>query len=99
MTMKFFRILPMWQLLLMGAGLLLSNVFMINQFVYFLSTFSRNQWVVMGSSILILGAGYLFSSIWSIDFQQFLPFLYLDISGVLSGEMAKIGRASCRERE
>src|SRR5690625_558009 len=88
MTMKFFRILPMWQLLLMGAGLLLSNVFMINQFVYFLSTFSRNQWVVMGSSILILGAGYLFSSIWSIDFQQFLPFLYLDISGVLSGEMA-----------
>lgn len=88
MTMKFFRILPVWQLLLMGAGLLLSNVFLINQLVYYLSTFSKNQWAIMGSTVLILGTGYLVSIIFSFGFQQFLPFLYLDISSILSGKMA-----------
>ena len=88
MTMKFFRILPLWQLVIMGAGLLLSNLFLINQLVYYLSTFSRNQWTIMGSSILILGAGYLSAIILPFGFQQFLPFLYLDISSILSGEIA-----------
>ncbi|GAA4079671.1 ABC transporter permease [Amphibacillus indicireducens] len=88
MAIKFFRIVPLWQLLLMGAGLLLSNVFLINQLVYYLSTFSKNQWAIMGSTVLILGIGYLVSIILPFGFQQFLPFLYLDISSILSGEIA-----------
>lgn len=88
MTMKFFRIIPLWQLLLMGLGLLLTNIVMINQLVYYLSTFAKNQWAIMATSILILGAGYIFSIILPFDFQQFLPFLYLDIGRILTGETA-----------
>lgn len=88
MSVHYFQIIPIWKLLLMGAGLLLSNVFMINKFVYYLSTFFKNQWAVMGSSVLILGLGYLVSIILSFDFQQFFPFLYLDIGRILSGELA-----------
>lgn len=88
MNMKYFQILPLWQWLLMGGALLLSNVLLINQLVYFLSTVSRNQWIVLGLSVAILGAGYLLSTIWPHDLLQFSPFQYLDIAKVLSGEVA-----------
>ncbi|GAA4079688.1 hypothetical protein [Amphibacillus indicireducens] len=88
--MDFFRIVPLWQWLLMGAGLLLSNLFMINQLVYFVSTFFKNQWVVMASSLVILGLGFVIAIVWPHDIQAFLPFQYLDISQVLSGRVATI---------
>lgn len=90
MQLKYFQIVPLWQWLLMGAGLLLANIFMINQLVYFVSTFLRNQWLVMGVSLLILGLGFVFAVVWQNPIQAFLPFQYLDIDQVLSGEVATL---------
>lgn len=85
-----FRIVPMWQWLLMGMGLLLSNLFMINQLVYFVSTFFKNQWIVMAGSLFILGIGFIVTLVWPHEIQAFLPFQYLDIGQILSGEVATI---------
>lgn len=85
-----FRIVPMWQWLLMGMGLLLSNLFMINQLVYFVSTFIKNQWAVMAGSLFILGVGFVVTLVWPHEIQAFLPFQYLDIGQILSGEVATI---------
>lgn len=92
--MDFFRIVPVWQWLLMGAGLLLSNLFMINQLVYYVSTYIKNQWAVMASSLAILGLGFVIAIVWPHDVQAFLPFQYLDISQVLSGRIATINEYS-----
>ena len=92
--MEFFQIVPLWQWVLMGAGLLLSNLFMINQLVYFVSTFLKNQWVVMAVSIVILGSGLVLAMIWPHDIHAFLPFQYLDIDQILTGETAILNNYS-----
>src|SRR5699024_7422388 len=88
MHMKYFQIIPLWQWLLLGGALLISNMLLINQLVYFLSTFSRSQWIVLGSALVTLGIGYLLTTIWPHDMLQFSPFQYLDIAKTLSGEVA-----------
>ncbi|WP_440897695.1 ABC transporter permease [Amphibacillus sp. Q70] len=88
LSMNYFQIVPLWKWLMMGAALLLSNVLLLNQLVYYLSTFSRNQWIVMGSSLFILGAGYVLTILWPHYLLQFSPFQYLDIAKTLSGEVA-----------
>lgn len=90
MQLKYFRILPLWQWLLIGTGLLLSNLFFVNQVVYLVSTYLKNQWLVMAVSLCALGAGLLLAIIWPHEIHAFLPFHYLDISQIMTGKMATI---------
>jgi|GEM_PF-535708 len=90
MQLKFFQIIPLWKWLLIGAGLLLTTIFMINQLVYFVSTFLKNQWAVMAISLAILGLGFLVTVVWPSEIHAFLPFQYLDIDQIVTGEVATL---------
>lgn len=85
---EYFRIIPLWQLLLMGFSLLLSGAFMAINLTYLLSTFLKNRWLVATLSILILGLGMVSFYYMPSALQQFSPFAYLNIADVLSGESA-----------
>ena len=90
---NYYRILPIWKVIVFEYLLLVALIVFVNELVYLLSRLINKKWYVVSLAITFIAGGYFLTRMLPGNILPYVPLSYLDIPSIVQGKAALLSNS------